>query len=272
MTQVKKHPCVLSIAGSDSSAGAGVQADIKTISATGAYAACAITALTAQNTLGVQSVYPIPAGVLRQQIESVLADLNIQAVKIGMLFNKENIDIVSFILNRYKLKNIVLDPVMVAKGGCNLLELEAIEQLKKNLISLSTLITPNLYEAEKLLGGEIKNKKQMALAAKTIGEQYKVNVLIKGGHAHLKNAADVLYLSQDASSHWYEASRVPTRNTHGTGCTLSAAIASYLAQAYPLYEAISMAKCYLTKAMEAGTHFEIGHGIGPLDHFHFLRK
>lgn len=272
MSNIKKFPSVLTIAGSDSSGGAGIQADIKTIAATGCYAASVITALTSQNTLGVQAVYAIPAAVVAQQIESVLSDLNIDAIKIGMLVNEEIMVAVVAALKKFKIKNVVLDPVMISKGGSELLQADAVAYLKNNLFRLSSLITPNINEAEKIIGNSIKNRQDMKLAATTLGKKYQSNILIKGGHLNTNDCADVLYFSDSRTCHWYVSPRINTQNTHGTGCTLSAAIASYLAQDYSMLEAVAAAKQYLTKAIQAGSLLNIGHGIGPVDHFHTQEK
>lgn len=271
MISANEYPCVLTIAGSDSSGGAGIQADIKAISATGSYAASVITALTAQNTLGVQGVQAIPPAFVAQQIESVLDDLRIRAVKIGMLFDANIIKIVAEKLEKFQIKNAVLDPVMIAKSGDALLKSEAISALKSELISKCYLITPNLDEAEKLLETRIRNREEMAAAATALGQQYQTNVLVKGGHLSVDDAADVLFLQQHQSLHWFQSTRIDTKNTHGTGCTYSAAIASFLAQKYDLYDAVSAAKKYVDEAIIAAQHCKIGHGFGPLHHFYFLK-
>jgi hydroxymethylpyrimidine/phosphomethylpyrimidine kinase len=265
----KTRPCVLTIAGSDSSGGAGIQADIKTISATGCYAASAITALTSQNTLGVQAIYPVPPSTVSEQIESVLSDLNVNAVKIGMLFNQHIMEAVADALKKFKPHSIVLDPVMLSKNKCELLQKEAILYLYKNLFPLCTLITPNISEAEKLLGEKIKTQAAMEGAAAIMGKRYGTNILIKGGHLKTKLSSDVLYSHKNEPCYWYKLRRINTTNNHGTGCTLSSAIASYLAQDYSLHDAILMAKHYLTKTLESGKHLKIGHGIGPVDHFYW---
>lgn len=272
MPMIKKQACVLTIAGSDSSGGAGIQADIKAISATGSYAASVITAITSQNTVGVQDIYALPAAVITTQLESVLSDLDVHAIKIGMLFNESIIQAIESILEKYTLNNIVLDPVMISKSGCELLPSATIDYLTKHLFPFATLITPNLNEAEKLLGKSINNKASTEAAAKTLGERYETNILVKGGHANEEKANDVLYSHHDSACYWYESVRIHSKNTHGTGCTLSSAIASYLAQGYPLQEAIFAAKEYLTKAIQSGSFIKIGHGVGPVDHFYFQKR
>ncbi len=263
-------PCVLSIAGTDPSGGAGISADIKAISATGSYAAAAITALLAQNTQGVQSIMDIPPSFVAQQLDSVFNDLTIDAVKIGMLHEQKIIDVIVEALMRFKPRIIVFDPVMVAKDGSVLLDLTTIAQLKKQLIPHVTLITPNLFEASHLLEDEIKTTEQMQHAARTLGQAYQINVLIKGGHLETGASADVLYRLEDHTCHWFSADRIETKNTHGTGCSLSAAIASYLAQGLPLIAAVDRAKQYMTHAIQSGSMQTIGKGNGPVDHFYFL--
>lgn len=264
------YPCVLTIAGTDPSGGAGIQADIKAISATGCYAASVITALVAQNTQGVQAIQEVPADFVTQQLNSVFSDLNISAVKIGMLHNQQVIEAISASLEKFKPNNIVLDPVMVAKNGCELLPDHTISFLKERLLPLVNLITPNLFEAEKLLGKKIVTLSDMESAATNIGNTFHVNVLVKGGHLQDKQAADVLYSHKDHRLTWFQADRINTNNTHGTGCTLSSSIASYLAQDYSLHEAVQLAKHYLTKAIQFGSELQIGKGRGPVHHFYFL--
>lgn len=264
-------PCVVSIAGSDPSGGAGIQADIKSISATGSYAAAIITALTAQNTQGVHAITNIELAFLQQQIETVFNDLTVDAVKIGMLHNTAIITLIARMLKLYPIKNIVLDPVMIAKNGCDLLMPDTIAALKQQLFPLTYLITPNCPETEKLLDIKITNTQDMQECAIELGQNFHTNVLIKGGHLHASTAADVLYLYQDNTIQWFSTKRIATNNTHGTGCTLSSAIASYLAQRYNLTQAVSKAKTYLTKAIISSSQFHIGHGCGPVDHFYMLK-
>ncbi|MFZ2315837.1 MAG: bifunctional hydroxymethylpyrimidine kinase/phosphomethylpyrimidine kinase [Gammaproteobacteria bacterium] len=265
-------PCVLTIAGSDSSGGAGIQADIKTISATGCYAASVITALTAQNTLGVQAIHEIPPEFVKQQLESVFTDLNIKAVKIGMLHNEKIISVVSSALQKFKPSCVVLDPVMTSKNGCNLIDPRTIPILKEMIFPYVTLITPNLIEAELLYHRKIDTSSEQESAAIKMGIQFKVNVLIKGGHLSGQQSSDVLYLYQNKRWHWFHAQRIYSQNTHGTGCSLSSAITSYLAKGFLLKDAIDYAKKYLTKAIESGATLQIGHGCGPVDHFYFLEN
>lgn len=264
------HPNVLTIAGSDSSGGAGIQADIKTISATGCYAASVITALTAQNTQGVQAVHTIPTNFIEEQLDSVFNDITFDAVKIGMLFDINIMDVIANSLLKFNPGYVVLDPVMFSKSNCELLKSDAIGYLKKYLFPICKLITPNINEAERLLGTVICNELDMELAATKLGVKYLTNVLIKGGHLDSTHSPDVLYSYNDAKCYWFTAERIHTLNTHGTGCTLSAAIASYLAQDYSLNDAIATAKNYLTDAIRFGSELQIGKGFGPVDHFFSL--
>ncbi len=268
----KNKPCVLTIAGSDSSGGAGIQADIKAISAIGCYAASVITALTAQNTLGVQAIHDIPPEFVHQQLESVFNDLNIKVVKIGMLHNEKIIAVVSAALQKFKPNFVVLDPVMISKNGCELINPLTIPILEEMLFPYVNLITPNLMEAESLLKVKINNSAEQELAAIKIGTQFKVNVLIKGGHFDGQESSDVLYVCKDKLCHWFHAQRIHSQNTHGTGCSLSSAIASYLAKGCSLKDAIGYAKNYLTKAIESGATLHIGRGCGPVDHFYFIEE
>lgn len=269
MRKTKLH-CVATIAGTDPSGGAGIQADIKAISATGCYAASIITALVAQNTQGVQAIHSVPPDFINLQMESVLSDLTVSAVKIGMLHNEKIIEVVASALEKFKFSHVILDPVMVAKNGCQLLNPDAVDCLKQRLFPCVSLITPNTQEAEKLLGVAIKTESDMQLAAEKIGDEFHVDVLIKGGHLTSLQASDVLYQPLAKTWHWFHSERINTKNTHGTGCSLSSAIASYLAQGYPLTGAIHAAKHYLTKAIQSGRNLQIGHGNGPVDHFYFM--
>ncbi|MCI7398630.1 MAG: bifunctional hydroxymethylpyrimidine kinase/phosphomethylpyrimidine kinase [Spirochaetia bacterium] len=252
---------VLSIAGSDSIGGAGIQADIKSITCNGCYAMTAITAMTAQNTLGVKSIQESSPEFLEDQIDAIFADIVPDAVKIGMVSNRKLIEIISRKLKEYGAKNIVLDPVMVATSGAKLISEDAIEILKENLIPLATLITPNIPESEILSGMKIETEEQMVYAAKQISEKFKTAVLVKGGHS-INDANDVLYA--DGKFLWFPQERIENSNTHGTGCTLSSAIASHLAKGEPIECAINSAKKYLTECLKAG--LDLGKGSGPLMH------
>ncbi len=263
-------PIVVSFAGTDPSGGAGMQADMKTISATGCYAASVITALVAQNTQQVYEIHDVPATFIHAQIESVFNDLDVSAIKIGMLNKKEVIDVIATALDRLLIKRVVFDPVMVAKNGSPLLEPAMVDYLTIRIFPYCTLITPNIPEAEALLKRRIQTEENMMDAAIQLGDTYGLNVLVKGGHFQKDEASDVLYMPSNKQHEWFHAPRVRTRNTHGTGCTFSAAIASYLAQEMPLVEAISTAKQYLTAAIQSGSQQSIGKGFGPVDHFYFL--
>ena len=252
---------VLTIAGSDSIGGAGIQADIKSITCNGCYAMTAITAMTAQNTLGVKSIQESSPEFLEDQIDAIFADIVPDAVKIGMASNRKLIEIISRKLKEYGAKNIVLDPVMVATSGAKLISEDAIETLKENLIPLATLITPNIPESEILSGMKIETEEQMVYAAKHISEKFKTAVLVKGGHS-INDANDVLYA--DGKFLWLPQERIENSNTHGTGCTLSSAIASHLAKGEPIECAINSAKKYLTECLKAG--LDLGKGSGPLMH------
>lgn len=265
-------PCVVSIAGTDPSGGAGIQADIKAISATGAYAASIITALVAQNTQGVQAILDVPADFVQKQMEVVFSDLDVHAVKIGMLHDARIIEVVASQLEKLKPQNVVFDPVMIAKDGSELLDLNTVEFLKNRLIPCVSLITPNLFEAERLLGSSITTTHEMTEAAKQLGKQFNINVLVKGGHLNGQESSDILYSHQQATCHWFHSKRIVTNNTHGTGCSLSSAIASWLAQGFPLFEAIGKAKQYISHAIESGAMHSVGHGCGPIDHFYFLEN
>lgn len=267
---MKKYACVLTIAGTDPSGGAGIQADIKAITATGGYAASVITALVAQNTQGVQAIQEVPPAFITQQLDSVFHDLDIKAVKIGMLHNANVIETVASAIEKYQAKHIVLDPVMVAKNGCELLLPKTVHFLKERLFPLVDLITPNLFEAEKIIEEKIDSPEKMEIAAKKIGEIFNINVLLKGGHLASSQSSDVIYLKENNKSHWFHAERISTKNTHGTGCSLSSAIASFLAQDYSIDNAIHAAKQYLTNAIQSASTLQIGRGCGPIDHFYFL--
>lgn len=254
---------VLSIAGSDSCAGAGIQADMKTISALGAYALTVITAVTAQNTQGVTAIQEIDTRIVRAQLQAIFDDIKVDAVKIGMLSSIELIEEVTGALLLYA-KNIpiVLDPVMVAKSGDRLLKIEAINSLKKNLFPLATIITPNLPETEELLEREIKGVKEMEEAAKELREITSAWVVVKGGHLG-GEPLDVL-AGPEGIFH-LNGTRIRSQNNHGTGCTFAAAIATYLSQEHSVQESVSKAKIYVHKSLEKG--FPIGKGVGVLDHF-----
>lgn len=252
----------LTIAGSDSGGGAGIQADLKTFSALGVYGMSVLTSITAQNTLGVQGVHDLPPDFVGLQIDSVMQDIGADAVKTGMLSNTQIIKIVNKKIKEYQVKNLVIDPVMVAKGGDRLLREDAIEALKEDLIPLAMVVTPNLSEAEVLTGLKIKNIDDMKEAARKIYKLGPKNVLIKGGHLLSNQAVDLLYNGESFKE--FSSERINTKNTHGTGCTLSSAIAAGLAQEREVEEAVEIAKRYITLAIK--NSLAIGHGHGPLNH------
>ncbi len=251
----------LTIAGSDSSGGAGIQADIKTMQANGVYAMSAITALTAQNTTGVIGILNCTPEVLGQQLDEIFTDIYPDAIKIGMVSSTDLIEVISAKLQEYKATKIVVDPVMVATSGAKLISDDAIDTLKEKLFPLATVLTPNIPEAEVLSGLSITNEKEMISAAKVISETYHAAVLLKGGH-QINDANDLLY--RDGSYVWYYGKRINNPNTHGTGCTLSSAIASNLAKDYDLDTAVKRAKDYISGALAA--MLDLGKGSGPMDH------
>ncbi|KJG36559.1 hydroxymethylpyrimidine kinase [Photobacterium angustum] len=260
-------PIVLTIAGSDSSGGAGIQADIKAISATGGYACSVITAITAQNTQGVSGILPIPLEMIEQQLDAVFTDLNIQAVKIGMLADSDIITLVANKIKEYKPRYLVIDPVMVATSGDLLLQQSAISTLKQKLLPLADLITPNLPEAAALTNSEIPHNHadMLGLVSKLRDIQTKA-ILLKGGHLESDSESnDLLLLRDDVIE--LKTKRIDTHNTHGTGCTLSSAIASYLAQGYSIEQATLRGKEYITSAISAADQLNIGCGHGPVNHF-----
>lgn len=251
----------LSIAGSDCSAGAGIQADIKTMLANGVYATTAITALTAQNTTGVRSVLEVPADFLEDQLDMIFEDIVPDAVKIGMVSSPKLIDVIARKLRFYKAKNIVLDPVMVSTSGSALLQQGAKQVLSRELFGLCTLLTPNIPEAQAICGFPIQSKDDMHRAAKWILERYGCAVLLKGGH-RLNDADDLFYAP--GTQHWFCSERIDTTNTHGTGCTLSSAIAANLAKGHSLLSSIERAKAYVHSALSFG--LDLGQGSGPMHH------
>lgn len=265
---MRTYPCVLTIAGSDCSGGAGIQADIKTISALGAYAASAITAITVQNTCGVTGIHPVPPSYVKGQIEAVMDDICPQAIKIGMINDTKIVEVIAEMLQKYQPQFVVFDPVMVSTSGCKLMEDEAIEAITTRLIPLATLITPNLSEAEILAGQKIRTVEEMQRQAKEMLKLGCRGVLVKGGHLEGGRMCDVLQTVGEEAPHLFAAPKVDSRNTHGTGCTLSSAIATYLALGETITDAVEKAKQYVYKGIEAGKDVCIGHGHGPLNHFY----
>lgn len=270
MPQEKRYARALTIAGSDSGGGAGIQADLKTFSANGCYGMSVITALTAQNTLGVRSVFAVPAAMVSEQMEAVLSDIGADAIKIGMLFSPELIRTVAEGLRQWaSAVPVVLDPVMVAQSGDPLLKEEAVAALKEELIPLARLITPNLPEAAALLGRAIPTKAAMEEATRELATLGSSNVLVKGGHLEEEGSSDdLLYLGAEQRLIHLPGERIPTRNNHGTGCTLSSAIAAGLARGLGLSEAVAHGKAYITAAIRAGAEYRLGGGHGPVHHFH----
>ena len=258
---------VLSIAGSDCSGGAGIQADLKTMTMNGVYAMSAITALTAQNTTGVQGIFEVSPAFLGMQIDSVFTDIRPHAVKIGMVSSVELIEKIAEKLKEYKAENIVIDPVMVATSGSALMKNNAVSALAEKLLPLAAVVTPNIPEAEILSEMKIENEKDMEEAAKKIGDTYGCAVLVKGGHS-INDANDLLY--HDGTYKWFYGKRIHNPNTHGTGCTLSSAIASNLAKGYSLEDAVKKAKAYISGALSA--MLDLGAGSGPMDHAFDLKK
>ena len=256
-----KMKTALTIAGSDCSGGAGIQADIKAMTMNGVYAMSAITALTAQNTTGVRAIQESTPEFLKEQIDAIFEDIFPDAVKIGMVASSELICVIADRLKNYKATNIVLDPVMVATSGSALMKTDAVQTLIDELLPLATVITPNIPEAEVLSGLTIETKEDMEKAAKLIGDSYNCSVLLKGGHS-INDANDLLY--SDGSTQWFEGKRIDNSNTHGTGCTLSSAIASNLAKGFTLAEAVKRAKDYISEALAA--QLDLGKGSGPMQH------
>ena len=256
----------LTIAGSDCSGGAGIQADLKTMLANGEYGMSAITALTAQNTTGVAAIMNVTPEFLGQQLDCIFTDIFPDAVKIGMVSDKDLIRMIAQKLRQYQPKHVVVDPVMVATSGARLIADDAVEVLQQELFPLATVLTPNIPEAEVLLGENIASKEGMEKAAEEIGRQYGCGVLCKGGHS-INDANDLLY--QDGKVTWFAGKRINNPNTHGTGCTLSSAIAANLAKGCELAEAVRLAKEYISGALAA--MLDLGKGSGPMNHGYMLK-
>ena len=258
---------VLTIAGSDSGGGAGIQADLKAIAANGGYGMSAITALTAQNTQGVRSIHGVPTAMIQAQIAAVAEDIGVDAVKIGMLHSAEVIAAVQATLSQFSLGPIILDPVMVATSGDRLLQDDALEALQAELLPMAELITPNLPEAEMLLGRKITAAEELAEAAQALAKRYGVSVLMKGGHLSADSLVDVLYEPHSGHVTSYPAPRIATSNTHGTGCTLSSAIATWRARGTELPAAVREGIAYTHEAIKQGAAYQLGQGTGPVHHF-----
>lgn len=274
---MKRYNTVLTIAGSDSGGGAGIQADIKTISATGCYAASAITAVTVQNTLGVSAVHVVPEDIIKGQINAVLSDIGADAVKIGMLGTSGLVRAVREALMPFGIENIVLDPVMVATSGDRLTAEDAVEVLATELAPVARVLTPNIPEAEILAGRKIKGEEDLPGIARLLSARIssrgnrKVSVMMKAGHLDNDELVDYFYNAEEDHIVELSSPRLHTENTHGTGCTLSSALASFLAQGFGLDEAVKRAKDYISLAIASGAEFKTGHGHGPVDHFFKLR-
>ncbi len=256
-----KKKTALTIAGSDSGGGAGIQADLKTMTVNGVFATCAVTALTAQNTTGVTDIMNVTPEFLAEELDAVFTDIYPDAVKVGMVSASNLIEVIVDRLTRYEARNIVVDPVMVATSGARLISDDAIETLCARLLPLATVITPNIPEAEVLSGGQIRNASEMESAARLIYEKFGCCVLLKGGH-DVNAANDLLYGAEGAE--WFPGKRIDNPNTHGTGCTLSSAIAANLAKGRDLTESVAAAKRYISGALSA--MLDLGKGSGPMDH------
>ena len=262
-----KMKTALTIAGSDCSGGAGIQADMKTMTMNGVYAMSAITALTAQNTTGVRAIQESTPDFLKQQLDAIFEDIYPDAVKIGMVASSELICVIADRLRCYDAKNVVVDPVMVATSGSALMKNDAVQTLIEELLPLAILVTPNIPEAQVLSGLTIETKEDMMRAAKHIGDSYHCAVLLKGGHS-INDANDLLYANGE--SRWFEGKRIDNPNTHGTGCTLSSAIASNLAKGFTLAESVQRAKDYISGALSA--MLDLGKGSGPMNHLFDLNS
>ena len=258
----------LTIAGSDSGGGAGIQADLKSFSANGVYGMSAITAITAQNTRGVQAIHPVPVNIIRQQIVSIMEDMGTDAVKTGMLHSSDVINTIHMALEEYPAPYLVVDPVMVATSGDKLLEDEAIQTMIRVMLPMASLITPNLPEAEIILGRKIETPEQAIRAAKDLADTGARSILLKSGHAKGEELTDLLYLREENEMVQIPNPRIPTGNTHGTGCTLASAIAAWLARGLTLRDATRKGLEYTHQAIERGSLYQLGHGNGPVHHFY----
>lgn len=256
----------LSIAGSDSCGGAGIQADLKTMTMNGVYAMTAITALTAQNTIGIRDICEVTPEFLSSQLEAIFEDIYPDSVKVGMVSSTKLIEIIALQLKKFKAKNIVLDPVMISTSGSRLIDEDAVEALKSQLIPIADVITPNIPEGEILAKMKINNRQDMIIAAKKISKESGCAVLLKGGH-NLNNSSDLLFENNHLK--WFEGKKISNPNTHGTGCTLSSAIAANLANGYTLENSIKRAKEYITGAIQS--QLDLGKGSGPIDHAYILK-
>ncbi len=263
----KTYYRTVTIAGSDSGGGAGIQADLKTFSALGCFGMSVITALTAQNTTGVTGIHPVPPSFAAEQMKAVFSDMGADAVKIGMLYSAELVETVADLLKSHHAERIVLDPVMLAQSGDRLLQDEAVDAIKKYLMPLADIVTPNLPEAEILVGYKIRDTADIQKAVRDIARYKSRNVLLKGGHIAGNDCEDFLYVPREDRMLAFAQNRIETRNNHGTGCTLSSAIAAFLAKGEGIEDAVRKAKAYITKAIRAGAEYTIGNGKGPVCHF-----
>jgi hydroxymethylpyrimidine/phosphomethylpyrimidine kinase len=264
---MKIYPVVLTIAGSDSGGGAGIQADLKTMSALGAFGTSALTAVTAQNTLGVHALYSIAPPLLAAQIDAVMSDFPVKAVKTGMIGQADAVLVIAALLAKYNPPHLVVDPVMVATSGNILMDNATVARMKKELFPLACLVTPNLNEAAVLSGCPVHTMDDMLIAAKRIALLGCRAVLVKGGHRFDNEMTDVLWMEDTQQSYVFSSKRIETRNLHGTGCSLSAAIATLLALGASLPQAVELAKEYITSAIEAGKDIQTGQGNGAINHF-----
>ena len=263
--QPQRYARVLTIAGSDSGGGAGIQADLKTFAALGCYGMSAITALTAQNTVGVQGIHAVPASFLKAQIASVLDDIGVDALKIGMLHEPGIVEVVAWAIDHYQIRQVVLDPVMVATSGDRLIAQETVQVLVRDLFPRVTVVTPNLDEAELLLGQGIADAQALDAAAQRLLAMGAKAVLLKGGHLQGPQVVDLL-VQADGSARRLASARIESRNVHGTGCTLSSAIAAHLALGHPLAQAVELVRSFILSAIEQGAQVQTGQGHGPLNH------
>ncbi|WP_277656227.1 bifunctional hydroxymethylpyrimidine kinase/phosphomethylpyrimidine kinase [Seleniivibrio woodruffii] len=259
----------LTIAGSDSGGGAGIQADIKSMSANGVFAMSVITAVTAQNTTGVQGYVDIPLEYIEMQIDSIVTDLRPDALKTGMLSNPDTVALVAYKIAKYHLEKVVVDPVMVAKGGSPLLQQEAVNNMKNLLFPLADIITPNIPEAEYITGKKIVSGADMKDVCLELADYGVRSVLLKGGHLGGEEATDLFFDGTDF--HTFTSKRIDTKNTHGTGCTMASAIAAGMAKGLSVYDSVDAAKKYIQKAIEGADALKIGSGHGPVDHFWMMR-
>ena len=270
---MKKYIRALSIAGFDGSGGAGIQADLKTFSALNCYGMTVLTSLPIQNTTGVSKIYDLPNESIAEQISSIIEDIGVDVIKIGMLHRPEIIEIVHTKLIECSTVPIITDPVMFAKSGDLLLQEVALESLKSKILPISTIITPNIYEAQYLSGLKIISKNDMITAAKKISIYGSGFIVIKGGHLEKEEDCwDLLYDCKNQKSDWFSNKRIQTKNLHGTGCTFSAAIAAYIGNKFSIYNSVKNANSYINKAIESGSKYKLGEGSGPVDHFYFMEE